>query len=109
MAALRPAGRPLAVPETGRASRWRNREVVELQHALRDVIAASTRLYLVAEPRLEDLLVRLARLADDTPDLAELDLDPVIVTTTTATAVDAKIRLTPAPTGRSWSSTTAPR
>jgi acetyl coenzyme A synthetase (ADP forming)-like protein len=42
---------------------------------------------------LEDLLLRVGRLVDDVPELAEMDLNPVIVSSTGAVAVDAKIRL----------------
>jgi acyl-CoA synthetase (NDP forming) len=45
---------------------------------------------------LEDLLLRVARLAEDVPELAELDLNPVIVSSTGVTAVDARTRLMPA-------------
>jgi acyl-CoA synthetase (NDP forming) len=41
--------------------------------------------------KLEDLLLRLARLADDLPEVAELDCNPVIVTPTAALVVDAKV------------------
>ena len=50
-----------------------------------------------AVDQLEDLLLRLGRLADDHPEITELDCNPVIVTPTTAVVVDAKIRITPAP------------
>jgi acyl-CoA synthetase (NDP forming) len=42
---------------------------------------------------LEDLLLRVARLAEDIPETAEMDLNPVIVWPGGAVAVDAKIRL----------------
>jgi acyl-CoA synthetase (NDP forming) len=50
----------------------------------------------VAVDRLEDLLLRLAQLADDHPEIAEIDCNPVIVTPTGATVVDAKVHVTPA-------------
>ncbi len=46
---------------------------------------------------LEDLLLRVARLADDVPELAEMDLNPVIAAPGGVTAVDAKVRLAPVP------------
>ncbi len=46
---------------------------------------------------VEDLLVRLGRLADDLPEVAELHLDPVIVATRGLSVVDAKIRIAPPP------------
>lgn len=45
---------------------------------------------------LEEMLLRIAALADDFPELAELDLNPVVVTADGAIAVDVKIRLAPA-------------
>ncbi len=45
---------------------------------------------------LPDLLLRVSRLADDLPELAELDLNPVIARPDGAAAVDARIRLVPA-------------
>ena len=44
---------------------------------------------------LEDLLLRVGRLVDDIPEMAELDLNPVIVAPSGAVAVDAKVRLAP--------------
>lgn len=46
---------------------------------------------------LEDLLLRLGRLAEDLPEVAELDLSPVLVGPEGVTVVDARLRL--APTG----------
>ncbi len=45
---------------------------------------------------LADVLLRVSRLADDLPEVAELDLNPVIATADGAHAVDARIRLAPA-------------
>jgi len=45
---------------------------------------------------LADILLRISRLADDVPELAELDLNPVIATPQQAEAVDVRIRVTPA-------------
>jgi acyl-CoA synthetase (NDP forming) len=44
---------------------------------------------------LEDLLLRVAALAEAQPWLAELDLNPVIVSAGGAVAVDARVRLAP--------------
>lgn len=44
---------------------------------------------------LEQLIMRVALLADDVAELAELDLNPVIVSAEGAVAVDAKMRLAP--------------
>ncbi len=45
---------------------------------------------------LTDVLLRISRLADDLPEVAELDLNPVIATADGAHAVDVRIRLAPA-------------
>jgi acyl-CoA synthetase (NDP forming) len=45
---------------------------------------------------LEDLLLRLGRLAEELPEVAELDLNPVLVGPDGVVAVDAKLRLAPA-------------
>jgi acyl-CoA synthetase (NDP forming) len=44
---------------------------------------------------LEDLLLRLGRLAEDVPEVAELDLNPVLAGPDGVIAVDAKLRLAP--------------
>jgi acetyl coenzyme A synthetase (ADP forming)-like protein len=49
---------------------------------------------------LTDLLHRLSRLAEDLPEVAELDLNPVIASATGCVAVDARVRArTPPPRG----------
>ena len=45
---------------------------------------------------LADVLLRVSRLADDIPEIAELDLNPVIARADGACPVDARIRLVPA-------------
>ena len=45
---------------------------------------------------LRDMLLRVSRLADDLHEVSELDLNPVIATSTGAHAVDARIRVSPA-------------
>jgi acyl-CoA synthetase (NDP forming) len=45
-------------------------------------------------PAVEDLVLRLGRLAEDMPEVAELDLNPVLVSPTGVVAVDTKLRLT---------------
>ncbi|GAA3340799.1 hypothetical protein GCM10020358_29720 [Amorphoplanes nipponensis] len=44
---------------------------------------------------LEDLVLRLGRLAEDLPEIAELDLNPVLAGPDGVVAVDAKLRLAP--------------
>jgi acyl-CoA synthetase (NDP forming) len=47
---------------------------------------------------LEDVLLRIGTLVDDHPCIAELDCNPVTVTATGATVLDARIRIeAPAP------------
>ncbi|MFC4119795.1 GNAT family N-acetyltransferase [Nonomuraea zeae] len=46
---------------------------------------------------LAEQLERIGRLLDDLPEVAELDLNPVIVTPDGATTVDARIRIAPCP------------
>jgi acyl-CoA synthetase (NDP forming) len=45
---------------------------------------------------LEDVLLRVSRLADDLPEVAELDLNPVIAKAEGCLAADARIRVLPA-------------
>jgi acetate---CoA ligase (ADP-forming) len=47
------------------------------------------------EAALADLLVRLGRLAEDLPDVAELDLNPVLAGSDGCVAVDARVRVSP--------------
>jgi acetyl coenzyme A synthetase (ADP forming)-like protein len=44
---------------------------------------------------LEDLLLRVGRLAEAVPELAELDLNPVLASPSGVVAVDARVRLAP--------------
>jgi len=46
---------------------------------------------------LEDVIVRVARLAEDVPEISEMDLNPVIVGEHGVTVVDAKVRCARAP------------
>lgn len=48
-----------------------------------------------AVPALAEQVVRIGRLLEDLPEVAELDLNPVIVTTDAAVTVDVRIRVTP--------------
>ncbi|MGO9876993.1 MAG: GNAT family N-acetyltransferase [Acidimicrobiia bacterium] len=46
---------------------------------------------------LEDLILRVARLAEAIPELTEMDLNPIVVHERGVVAVDAKMRCAPAP------------
>ena len=46
---------------------------------------------------LEQLLLRVGRLADELPEVAEMDCNPVIVSPDAVTVVDVKVRLVPLP------------
>jgi acetyltransferase len=45
------------------------------------------------EAALRDVLLRVSALVELCPEIVELDINPVIVTTTAATAVDVRIRI----------------
>ena len=60
----------------------------DLIHAIRAADA------LPAHDGLRDILLRISRLADDLPQVAELDLNPVIARPDGVIAVDARIRVT---------------
>jgi acetyl coenzyme A synthetase (ADP forming)-like protein len=47
---------------------------------------------------LEDLVLRVGRLADDRPEIVEMDLNPVIVSPAGVVAVDVKVRVQPVST-----------
>jgi acyl-CoA synthetase (NDP forming) len=45
--------------------------------------------------KLSDVLARISRLSEEIPEIAELDCNPLIVSTDGALVVDAKVRLAP--------------
>jgi acyl-CoA synthetase (NDP forming) len=49
---------------------------------------------------LEDVVLRLSAMADDLPDVAEVDCNPVLVGATGATIVDARVRVSEAAPAR---------
>jgi hypothetical protein len=54
---------------------------------------------------LEDLIARVGAIADAHPELAELDLNPVIATPSGAIAVDCRARVEARPPDRPWPAT----
>jgi hypothetical protein len=51
----------------------------------------------VPRSAVADVVARIAQLVDDVPEIAELDLNPIICHGSTLTAVDARVRVAPAP------------
>jgi acyl-CoA synthetase (NDP forming)/GNAT superfamily N-acetyltransferase len=78
--------RLLPVTDTDAARMWRSLRAAPLLTGYRGQPAADT-------AAVEDLMMRLGRLAEDLPELAELDLNPVLVGPRGLIAVDVKLRL----------------
>jgi acyl-CoA synthetase (NDP forming)/GNAT superfamily N-acetyltransferase len=78
----------LPVTDRDAAMMWRRLRGSALLTGYRSSPAADTE-------ALEDLLMRLGRLAEDLPEVAELDLNPLMVFPHQLVAVDAKLRLQP--------------
>jgi acyl-CoA synthetase (NDP forming)/GNAT superfamily N-acetyltransferase len=78
---------PMTDLDAGRM--WRSLRAAPLLTGYRGAPAADT-------PAVEDLLLRVGRLAEDLPEVAELDLNPVLAGPDGVVAVDAKLRLAPA-------------
>jgi hypothetical protein len=70
-----------------------DRDAVDLVRSARawSVLADSD--YAIAA--IEDLLLRVGLLADLVPEVAELTMNPVLISTTSATAVDLSVRVAP--------------
>ncbi|WP_214414448.1 acetate--CoA ligase family protein [Sphaerisporangium fuscum] len=86
------AGRAFRVPPISRAEAGRmiaELRCAPLPHGYRGRPAVD-----VGE--LEAHVIGVGRLMDDIPEVAELDLNPVIVTAAGAVAVDVRVRLAPA-------------
>jgi acyl-CoA synthetase (NDP forming) len=77
---------PMTDLDAGRM--WRGLRAAPLLTGYRGAPAVDT-------AALEDLLLRLGRLAEDVPEIAELDLNPVLAGPDGVVAVDAKLRLAP--------------
>ncbi|MGI5240129.1 GNAT family N-acetyltransferase [Dactylosporangium sp. CA-139066] len=80
--------RLLPLTDHDAAAMWRGLRAAPLLTGYRGTAPADT-------PALEDLLLRLGRLAEDFPEVSELDLNPVLVGPRGCTAVDVKLRLSP--------------
>jgi acyl-CoA synthetase (NDP forming) len=80
--------RLLPVTDRDAAAMWRALRVAPLLTGYRGAAGADT-------AAVEDLLLRLGRLAEDLPEVAELDLNPVLAGPDGVVAVDVKLRLAP--------------
>jgi acyl-CoA synthetase (NDP forming)/RimJ/RimL family protein N-acetyltransferase len=78
--------RLLPVTDLDAARMWRSLRAAPLLTGYRGAPATDT-------TALEDLLLRVGRLAEDLPQVAELDLNPVLALPHGVVAVDAKMRL----------------
>lgn len=78
---------PLTDLDAGRM--WRSLRGAPLLSGYRGSPAADT-------AALEDLLLRLGRMAEELPEVAELDLNPILAGPGGVVTVDAKLRLAPA-------------
>jgi acyl-CoA synthetase (NDP forming)/N-acetylglutamate synthase-like GNAT family acetyltransferase len=78
--------RVLPVTDRDAAEMWRNLRGAPLLTGYRGAPAVDT-------AAVEDLIQRLGRLAEDLPEVSELDLNPLIVQTSGVAAVDVKMRL----------------
>ena len=82
------AFRLLPVTDVDAARMWRSLGAAPLLTGYRNTPAVDT-------AALEDLLLRLGRLAEDLPEVAELDLNPVLAGPDGVIAVDVKLRISP--------------
>jgi len=82
------AFRLLPVTDLDAAGMWRSLRGAPMLTGYRGAPAADT-------AALEDLLLRIGRLAEDVPEVAELDLNPVLAGPDGVLAVDVKLRLAP--------------
>ena len=88
------ADRALRILAGHRRGRARARAVVAERRRCSSATAARPRSMSAA---LEDLILRVAQLAQDVPEITEMDLNPVIVHEHGVVVVDAKVRCAPAP------------
>ncbi|MGH3153103.1 MAG: acetate--CoA ligase family protein, partial [Streptosporangiaceae bacterium] len=87
----------LADPEAGRAARLTPLTDTDADKLIRSVRLAPLALGRAAAGRgaLRDLMLRVSRLAEDLPEVTAVDLDPVIAGPGGATAMSARVELTP--------------
>ena len=85
--------RLLPVTDTDAASMWRSLKAARLLTGYRGQAGVDT-------AAVEDLVQRLGRLAEDLPEVAELDLNPVLAVAHGCIAVDARVRVRPPDAGR---------
>src|SRR5262249_9776854 len=78
--------RLLPLTDTDAAGMWRGLRAARLLTGYRGAPSVDT-------AAVEDLLLRLGRLAEDLPEVAELDLNPVLAGPDGVVAVDVKLRL----------------
>src|SRR5439155_2014691 len=80
--------RLLPVTDLDARRMWRSLRTAPLLTGYRGAPPADT-------ATLENLIIRLGRLAEDIPEIAELDLNPVLAGPHSGLAVDARLRLAP--------------
>jgi acyl-CoA synthetase (NDP forming)/GNAT superfamily N-acetyltransferase len=79
----------------GRAAQLTPLTDTDADALIRSVLAAPSLLAAADLDRLRELLLRVSRLADDLPEVTELDLNPVMVKPHGVFAVDARIKVAP--------------
>jgi acyl-CoA synthetase (NDP forming) len=81
--------RSMPLTDRDAAAMWRELRAAPLLTGYRGMAAMDTDM-------LEQLLLRVARLAEDFPEVSELDLNPVVAVPSAVTALDVKLKLRPA-------------
>jgi len=86
-------GRTATEAPAGRAARLTPLTDTDADALIRSVLAVPSPLAAADLDRLRELLLRVSRLADDLPEVTELDLNPVMVKPHGVFAVDARIKV----------------
>jgi acyl-CoA synthetase (NDP forming) len=81
--------RSLPLTDRNAATMWRELRSAPLLTGYRGTLAMDT-------DALEQLLLRVAQLAEDFPEVSELALNPVVAVPTGVAALDVKLKLQPA-------------